>query len=317
MRDWPEIPYAAWAETQAHLHLMTQIVGKYRLARTPWMNHSWHATLYVTPRGLTTGTVPDPGGSIVITFDLIDAELLIDAPHDRRAAIPLSPGPISLFYDRFSAALLSVGADPSFHNRPSEMAQNTPFVDDRRMRPYDVDAARRYHRALLSATTVFERFRTRFLGKSSPVHLFWGAFDLAVTRFSGRTAPRHPGGAPNLPDPVTWEAYSHEVSSAGFWPGGGGVAEPMFYSYAYPTPEGFAQVSVEPEGAAFWSAELGEFLLPYEAVRTAADPAATLTAFLSSTYAAAAELGGWNRSALECAEGALGAPRSIFGGRGA
>lgn len=307
---WPEIPWADWRETCAALHLQVQIAGKYRLARTPWQCHSWHATLYVHPRGLTTGPVPDGPGSISVLFDLVDGRLTVAASDGRAAGFPLGAMSIADFHARFVGAIAAVGGNPRFSGRPNEVPDPVPFAEDHAPRPWDAEAVRRFHAALVSVDRVFAHFRSGFLGKVSPVHLFWGSFDLAVTRFSGRRAPLHPGGIPNLPDSVTREAYSHEVSSAGFWPGGAGVEEPMFYSYAYPAPPGFGERKPEPAAARF-DTGLGEFLLPYEAVRTAADPEAALLAFLQSTYEAAADLAGWDREALECALGRPGVPRPV------
>lgn len=307
--EWPALPYQDWAETCSALHLWTQIVGKYRLAHTPWVNHSWHATLYVTPRGLTTGLVHDGGLPVALTFDLRAHALIAETP-DRRESFALEAMSTADFLERTSALVGRVGGRMEIHGPPNEIPDATPFAEDKAPRPYDRDAVQRFHGALLSIERVFRRFRTGFLGKVSPVHLFWGSFDLAVTRFSGRRAPLHPGGVPALPDDVTREAYSHEVSSAGFWPGGAGVDEPMFYSYAYPAPEGFAARPVEPAAARFHP-KLGEFVLPYEAVRTSADPAGELMRFLQSTYEAAADLAGWDRQALECRIGVPRVPREV------
>lgn len=307
---WPALPLAEWRQTYRTLHLWTQIMGKVRLAKTPWLNHSWHTTLYVTPRGLTTGPIPVGSRSLELELDIIGDVLQIrtDGPVKTLSLEPMS---IADFYGRMMAALESVGTRVEIHDRPSEMADEvTPFAEDRAPRAYDAVQAKRFFRALLSVDRVFKAFRTSFLGKASPVHFFWGAFDIAVTRFSGREAPLHPGGVPNLPDAVAREAYSHEVSSAGFWPGGPGCEEPAFYSYAYPEPPGFRTSEVRP-GATRFDAGLGEFLLPYEVVRTAADPDATLLAFLTSTYEAAANAGAWDRPSLDCALGECGRPRAI------
>lgn len=306
---WPPLPYDGWRETCEALHLWCQVVGKYRLARTPWVNHSWHATLYVTPRGLTTGPVPDADGAVTVTLDLLDGTLLVETHEGARVGFELGPMSVAEFRGRFGEAIDAVGGNGAIDERPNELAHATRFAEDVRERPYDADAVRRFHRVLVSIERVFSRFRTGFLGKVSPVHLFWGSFDLAVTRFSGRTAPPHPGGIPNLPDAVTREAYSHEVSSAGFWPGGEG-ADAAFYSYAYPAADAFRRAAVEPAGAVYAEA-LGEFLLPYEAVRTAPDPEVALFAFLQSTYEAAALSGGWDRAALECEPGVAGRPRPV------
>ena len=305
--DWPAIPYPEWRETCAALHLWTQMVGKYRLSRTPWLNHSWQVTLYVVPEGLTTGPVPD-GGATSVTFDLRQHRLVVAGSRGVRD-FALAPMSVARFHDSLRDAVEGAGGHFAIHELPNELPDPVRFPDDREERPYDADAVERFHRALLAIAAVFGEFRTGFVGKASPVHLFWGAFDLAVTRFSGRRAPEHPGGIPNMPDAITREAYSHEVSSAGFWPGGMGIDEPMFYSYAYPQPDGFAEADAGPH--ARWDADLGEFLLPYEAVRTSGDPAGTLMDFLQKTYAAAADLGGWDRSALECRLGQPGVPRPV------
>jgi len=307
---WPDIPYEPWRETCSALHLYTQIVGKYRLARTPWVNHSWHATLYVTARGFTTSLVPDGPGGVEIGFDLIEHAVTGAATDGRTARFPLGPMSVAEFHERFLDLLVELGGTPNLHGRPNEVPDPVPFEKDRNERPYDADAVTRFYQATVTVDRVLERFRTAYLGKVSPVHLFWGSFDLAVTRFSGRPAPLHPGGIPELPDDVTREAYSHEVSSAGFWPGGGAVDFPAFYSYAYPAPDGFADAHVVPE-AAYYDKSLGEFLLPYDAVRRSSNPEAALMAFLESTYRAAAVLGGWDREALECPPGEPRRPRPL------
>jgi hypothetical protein len=307
---WPEIPYDAWSETCYALHLYLQIVGKYRLARTPWINHSWHATFYVNAHGLTTSLVPDGAGGIEIAFDLLDHAVNGASTDGRRAEFSLGPMSVAEFHARFLDLLRALGGKTEFHGRPNEIPSPVAFIEDRTRRPYDAEAVRRFFHALVQVDRVLKRFRTAYLGKVSPVHLFWGSFDLAVTRFSGRAAPRHPGGVPALPDEVTREAYSHEVSSAGFWPGGGGTEFPAFYSYAYPAPEGYANVRPEPDSA-YYDKSLGEFLLPYDAVRRSSDPEAALMAFLESTYRAAADLGGWDRAALECETGMPRRPRPL------
>ena len=307
---WPDIPYEPWRETCSALHLWLQIVGKYRLARTPWVNHSWHATFYVDARGLTTSLVPDRSGGIEIVFDLLDHLVAGAATDGRRAAFPLGPMSVAEFHGRFLDLLRSIGGTPEFDGRPNEVPEPIPFAEDKAERPYAAEAVTRFFHAMVAVDRVLKRFRTGYLGKVSPVHLFWGSFDLAVTRFSGRRAPLHPGGIPALPDAVTREAYSHEVSSAGFWPGGAGIDFPAFYSYAYPAPAGFADVRAAPE-AAYFEKRLGEFVLPYDAVRRSSDPEATLMAFLQTTYDAAADLGCWDRAALECEIGLPRRPRRV------
>lgn len=307
---WPDIPYPPWRGTCSALHLYTQIVGKYRFARTPWVNHSWHATLYVNARGFTTDSIPDRPGAVEVVFDLIGHSVIATASDGEQASFNLEPMSVAGFHGRFVELIRSIGGVPDFDGRPNEVPDPIAFADDRTERPYDADAVTRFFRAMVTVDRVFKRFRTAYLGKASPVHLFWGSFDLAVTRFSGRRAPLHPGGVPALPDDVTREAYSHEVSSAGFWPGSAAVDFPAFYSYAYPTPEGFAAARVAPDGA-YHDKTLGEFLLPYDAVRCSSDPEAALMAFLDSSYRAAADLGGWNREALECAPGKPRRPRPL------
>jgi hypothetical protein len=309
MTAWPALPYARWKPTGASLQMWAQIVGKFRLARVPWVNHSWHATLYVNARGLTTGLVPGPDADVEVTFDFLDHRLVVQSTAGTMASFALEPMSVSRFLERFLDALASVGAPTAIHPAPNEVPDPIPFRDQIAAGAYDDAAAADFWRALVRIARVFEQFRTVFLGKVSPVHLFWGSFDLAVTRFSGRPAPPHPGGFPALPDAVTREAYSHEVSSAGFWPGGGGVDEATFYAYAYPVPAGFGDAPVEPAAASFYQ-PLGEFVLPYEAVRTAADPEAALMAFLTTTYAAAASLGAWDRTVLECPVGVPRVPRA-------
>lgn len=306
---WPELDFLSWRETCAALHLYTQIVGKYRLAREPWVNHSWHATLYVNARGLTTSMVPDGPGGVEIQFDLLRHEIVGSSTDGRTERFSLGPSSVAAFHTRFLDLVRSLGGTPRLHGRPNEVPEAIPFAEDRAQRPYDEDAVARFFQALVRINFVLQRFRTGFIGKVSPVHLFWGSFDVAVTRFSGRQAPEHPGGVPALPDEVTREAYSHEVSSAGFWPGGGGSIEyPVFYSYAYPAPAGFAEAPIEPADA-FYDERLGEFLLPYDAVRKSPDPSATLMSFLESSYQAAAALGSWDRRVLECPIGKPLRPR--------
>lgn len=304
---WPDIPYPAWRDTSLALHLWSQIAGKYRLANTPWENHSWHATFYVVPRGLSSGTIHAGATALTLVFDLIAHRFVVETSAGVSAGFSLKSMSVAAFADRVRDAFDAVGQPFEIDGTPNELADAIPFADDVAARPYDAAAVSRFHAALLQVDRVFKQFRTGFLGKVSPVHLFWGSFDFAVTRFSGRQAPEHPGGIPNLPDAITREAYSHEVSSAGFWPGEG-VGEPMFYSYAYPQPDGFKDHPVEP-AEAHWDKGLGEFLLPYRVVRESQDPDAALLRFLQTTYEAAAISGGWDRRQLECAFGAPGMPR--------
>jgi hypothetical protein len=311
MDRWPALPYGDWKDTAATLQLWTQIVGKVRLAKTPWLNHSWHVTLYVSPRGLTTGPIPDGVRTFSIEFDFLDHALIIETSDGHARQVMLRPVSVAQFYDETMLALRELGIAVTINVKPNEIPDAAPFPQDIAHKSYDAEAAQRFWRVLSAANDVLWRFRSAFLGKVSPVHFFWGSFDLAVTRFSGRKAPRHPGGVPALPDNVAQEAYSHEVSSAGFWPGGGGVVDfPAFYSYAYPGPEGFAVAKVKPAAACFHD-KLGEFLLPYDDVRKAADPDTTLMDFLQSTYAAAADLAKWDRNALECAIGQPGKVRAV------
>jgi len=310
MQRWPELPYPAWKDTAATLQLWTQIVGKTRLALTPWLNHSWHVTLRVTARGLATPLISAGGQDLQIEFDFLDHVLWLRTSDGHQRRLSLRPMPVAEFYSDFLQLLSNAGVDVRLDDMPNEIADAIPFARDFTHGAYDRDFAQRFWRVLLASHHVFQRFRTSFLGKASPVHFFWGSFDLAVTRFSGRSAPRHPGGVPHLPDAVVREAYSHEVSSAGFWPGGGAIDYPAYYSYAYPAPEGFAQARVQP-AQAFFSGELSEFILPYDAVRTASDPERALMEFLESTYAAAADLGGWDRAHLECDIGRIGRPRPV------
>ena len=295
---WPELPYTEWADSCATLQLWTQIVGKIRLAKSPWINHGWHVALYVSPSGLTTSPIAEKTQTFQIDFDFIQHNLDIRSSSGEQQSFGLEPMSVAEFYARTMMALAELGIDFAINQLPNEVPDPIRFQDDNVHRAYDADSVNRFWQALLQIDRVFKQFRAGYTGKCSPVHFFWGSFDLAVTRFSGKEAPEHPGGVPGLPDPVTREAYSKEVSSAGFWPGGGPIDYAAFYSYAYPAPAGFADASVQPKEAVF-DATLGEFLLPYDAVRTAADPDATLLAFLQSTYAAAADNAGWDRANLE------------------
>jgi hypothetical protein len=311
IQRWPELPYAAWKDTRDTLHLWTQVVGKIRLTLTPWLNHSWHVALYVTARGLTTSPIPWRGGDFQIDFDFIDHVLWVRLSDGQFRQVMLKPMSVAEFYEDVMIALRELGAEVPITTMPCEIADCIPFEQDTLHAAYDAGYANRFWRVLLAAQKVFAHFRTGFLGKTSPVHFFWGSFDLAVTRFSGRSAPRHPGGVVHLPNSVAQEAYSHEVSSAGFWPGGGGpINYAAFYSYAYPAPDGFSTAAVKP-GDAFFSKELGEFLLPYDAMRMARDPDAALMEFLQSSYDAAADLANWDRKSLECGLGEVGKPRRV------
>jgi hypothetical protein len=307
---WPELPTAAWRETYATLHLWTQIAGKIRLTKAPWLNHSWHVALYVTARGLTTSPVPDGMRTFQIDFDFIDHVLRIATSDGAQRQFALAGHSVSSFYAATMTALAELGIAAAIDEIPNELPDPIRFSLDSAHASYDADAVGRFLQILVNCDRVFKQFRTGFLGKASPVHFFWGSFDLAVTRFSGRRAPRHPGGVPHLSDAVACEAYSHEVSSAGFWPGGGAIDYPAFYSYAYPEPPGFRTVKVRPD-AAFFSEALGEFVLPYDAVRKANNPDAALLDFLQSTYEAAAISAKWDRDALECLPGQPGVVREI------
>ncbi len=306
---WPALDYARLKDTSETLHLWTQVIGKVRLAQTPWLNHSWQTPLYVTARGLSTSLIPHAAGAFDVEFDILASRVVFRAVSGLDATVPLVPQPVAGFYAAAMAALEAIGAPVEIDTMPSELPDPTPFPRDLAPRAYDAAVATDLWRALVAIDQVLKTFRTSFLGKASPTHLFWGSFDLAVTRFSGRPAPPHPGGVPHLPDAVAREAYSHEVSSAGFWPGAG-LGFPAFYSYAYPEPPGFAKAAVEPAGAVY-DKDLHEFVLPYEAVRTAADPKQALLAFLGSTYGAAAVGGRWDRAALECEIGRPGIPRPV------
>jgi hypothetical protein len=302
---WPALPLTAWQDTYATFHRWTQIVGKVRLALAPMVNHWWQTTLYVTARGLTTLPVPYGTRTLQVDFDLLEHRLLLQTSDGATRSLPLEPRSVAGFYHDFMAALGTLSVDVKIWTMPQEVQDPIPFERDDRHASYDPEYAQRFWRALIQAHRVMQEFRSGFLGKCSPVHFFWGSFDLAVTRFSGRRAPEHPGGVPHLADWVVREAYSHEVSSCGFWPGSGPVQEAAFFAYAYPEPQGFSEYPVQPE-AAFYSPELREFILPYEAVRQAENPDAALLAFLQTTYAAAADLGRWDRASLERAPGRRG-----------
>jgi hypothetical protein len=307
--DWPELSYPAWRETAATLQLWTQIVGKIRLALTPWLNHGWHVPLYVSARGLTTSPMPVGREILEIEFDFIAHRLLVRTSRGDERMLPLRPQSVAAFYSGLLGLLDEIGIGVSIRDMPNEVPNPVRFSEDHEHASYDADAAHRFWRVLVQTDRVFKLFRSGFLGKVSPVHFFWGSFDLAVTRFSGREAPLHAGGVPGLPDAVTREAYSHEVSSAGFWPGSDAYPQAAFYSYAYPEPPGFRDAAI-PAGAEFDPA-LGEFILRYDVLRQAPDPDAMLLDFLSSTYAAAADAGRWDRAALECAFGAPARVRHV------
>ena len=295
---WPELPFAEWKDTAITLHMWTQIVGKIRLVLSPWTNHSWHVTLYLTARGLTTSPIPHRNGIFEIRFDFIDHELRLLKSEGEVRVIPLRPESVAAFYREVMTALSELNLDTTINTTPNEVDPAIPFEKDDGHRSYDPEYANRFWRVLLQSDRVFKDFRARFCGKCSPVHFFWGSFDLAVTRFSGRPAPKHPGGVPHLPDAITREAYSQEVSSLGFWPGNAAAPTPIFYSYAYPEPPGFAEAKVQPSSASY-NTTLHEFVLPYEAVRTAKSPDEALLEFAQSTYDAASTLGKWDRAALE------------------
>ncbi|MFL5126620.1 MAG: DUF5996 family protein [Microvirga sp.] len=306
---WPALPYPTWRETAATLQLWTQIVGKVRLTLTPWANHGWQVPLYVTARGLGTSPIPVGGEILELEFDFIGHRLAARTSRGEERTLALEPQTVADFHRALMEVLGGLGVAVAIKEMPNEVANPIRFSQDRVHAAYDAAAAHRFWRALVQADRIFKLFRTGFLGKASPVHFFWGSFDLAVTRFSGRPAPPHPGGVPGLPDAVTREAYSHEVASAGFWPGNDAFPRAAFYAYAYPEPAGFRDRIVTP-GARFEPA-LGEFILPYETVRAAPDPDALLLDFLATTYAAAADAGGWDRAALECPLGVPGQPRPV------
>jgi hypothetical protein len=307
---WPELDYPQWRETAITLQLWTQVVGKIRLSLTPWLNHSWQVPLYVSARGLTTGPIPTADKQILeLEFDFLAHRLLGRTSRGGETSIDLPGLCVADFYRATLDALRRLGVAAAIYDMPNEMPDPVRFTDDRAHASYDGHAAQNFWRALIQADRLFKLFRSGFLGKASPVHFFWGSFDLAVTRFSGRKAPPHPGGVPHLPDAVVREAYSHEVSSAGFWPGSDAFPRAAFYSYAYPEPPGYRTQRV-PAGAAF-DQTLGEFILPYDVVRAASDPDALLLDFLSATYVAAADGGKWDRAALECAMGQPGKVRAV------
>jgi hypothetical protein len=306
---WPDLSYPAWRDTATTLRLWTQIVGKVRLVLSPWVNHGWQVPLYVTPRGLTTSPIPVGDEILDLEFDFLSHQLIARISRGEVRTLSLEPQTVAHFYCRIMDLLKGIGVAVAINEMPSEVENPLRFSTDQVHGSYDADAAHAFWRALVQADRIFKMFRSGFIGKASPVHFFWGSFDLAVTRFSGRRAPLHRGGIPGLPDAVTREAYSHEVSSAGFWPGNDAFPRAAFFSYAYPEPAGFRDRRVSP--GAYFDTNLGEFILPYDAVRTSDEPDALLLKFLSSTYEAAAETGGWDRAALECELGVPGRVRRL------
>jgi hypothetical protein len=299
---WPELKWTDWQETADTLHMWTQIVGKTRLALSPLQAHWWNVPLYVSARGLNTSAMPYGSEFLEITFDFVSHELKFFISTGASLSTPLRAQSVAEFYREYQRSLAALGVTVNIYPTPVEVQHPIPFAEDEQHSSYDPEAAHRFWQVLMRTDQVFQQFSSRFVGKVSPVHFFWGSFDLAVTRFSGRSAPKHPGGVPNLPDAVACEAYSHEVSSAGFWPGSGAIDYPAFYSYAYPEPAGYRTVKVRPAAASF-SEALGEFILPYDAVRAADNPDRALLEFLQSTYEAAANAAKWDREALECEPG--------------
>ncbi|MCF7548672.1 DUF5996 family protein [Pseudonocardia sp. WMMC193] len=293
---WPTLRVADWTATRETLHMWTQIVGKIRMAHAPLLNHWWQVPLYVSPRGLTTSSIPYRTGAFAIEFDVVEHRLEVRSSDAGTESLPLEPMSVAQFYARLLDVLGRLGIEAPIRPVPTEVDPAVPFAEDHQHASYDAEAATLFWRQLLQADRVLGEFRSHFVGKVSPVHFFWGSFDLACTRFSGRPAPPHPGGVPNCGDWVMVEGYSRELSSCGFWPGGG--EEGAFYSYAYPAPDGFADRPVGPDGA-FFSPEFQQFLFPYEAARAAADPDRAVAEFLRTTYEAAADLGRWDRAALE------------------
>ncbi|TYP89021.1 DUF5996 family protein [Blastococcus xanthinilyticus] len=294
--NWPTLRVSDWTATRDTLHMWTQIVGKIRMAHTPLLNHWWQVTLYVSPRGLTTSAIPHGTGAFEIEFDFLGHRLEVRSSTGGVGGFPLRPMPVAEFYSRTLDVLARLGIEASIRPSPNEVDPAIPFAEDHEHSSYDGESVTLFWRQLLQANRVIGEFRSSFVGKVSPVHFFWGAMDLACTRFSGRPAPAHPGGAPNCGDWVMVEGYSRELSSCGFWPGGG--EEGAFYSYAYPAPVGFADQPIGPDGA-YFSTEFQQFLLPYEVARAAPDPDRAVAEFLSTTYEAAAQLGRWDRAALE------------------
>jgi hypothetical protein len=298
VNNWPSLDYTAWKDTYETLHLWTQIAGKIRLSKDPWANHSWYSTLYVTPRGLTTSAINDGEKDFSIDFDFIDHRLNIQTSIGQSINFPLQSESVASFYNRVMNSLKEMEIETHFNPHPNEVAKTTSFLDDIAPRVYNPDQARNCWQVLVRVNNVFKEFRSRFVGKCSPVHFFWGSFDLVVSRFSGRRAPEHPGHVPHLANKVVKEAYSHEVSSCGFWPGNEAYPNAAFYCYAYPEPTGYGETKVLPQ-AAFYHPTMREFILPYEKVQKSQNPSEMLLQFLQSTYEGAANLGAWDRSLLE------------------
>lgn len=298
LTEWPKLEYRTWKPTYETLHRWLQIAGKLRLCKSPWTNHSWNTTFYLTARGLTTSTIPLEDRTMTLDFDFFDHQLQIMDSRGKKHIIPLKNESVADFYSRFMEGLKAMDVEATFEPVPNEVADATPFDQDYTHATYDQNAANQWFQVLVRCHNVFQEFRSNFVGKSSPVHFFWGSFDLAVTRFSGRRAPEHPGGIPNLSDEVVREAYSHEVMSCGFWPGNEAYPHAAFYAYAYPEPTGFNKAHIEPEEA-FYHPDLKEFILPYEVVRTSTKQAETLMKFLNSSYRSVANIGGWDRDLLE------------------
>tara|TARA_A100001391_G_scaffold3934_1_gene3035 strand:- start:471 stop:1430 length:960 start_codon:yes stop_codon:yes gene_type:complete len=307
---WPKLDFEADRPVVESLHAYLQVVGKLPTRALPWCNHSWHLALRVVPRGFRSYPVFFPRGEAEVLFDCLGSTVAVETSTGFADGFAVAGQTVARFHEQLAELLSLAGVETDLAGTPNEVEEAIPFVEDRREREWDAAVLSRVHRAFCDANRVFETFRTGFVGKSSPSHLFWGSFDLAVTRFSGREAPLHPGGFPNLPDRVTREAYSHEVASAGFWLGGRGVDEAAFYAYGYPTPDGYSDAEVEPAGA-YWHTDLGEWVLPYASVREASDPQAALLKFLETSYRAVADRSGWDRAALEIPAGALGRPYDV------
>ncbi|MBO6768821.1 MAG: hypothetical protein JJ901_11055 [Erythrobacter sp.] len=307
---WPKLDFEADRPVIESLHAYLQVVGKLPTRALPWCNHSWHVALRVVPRGFRSYPVFFPGGEAEIMVDCLSCAVAVETSSGFADGFEITGQSVARFHEQLAELLSLAGVDTDISGAPNEVEEAIPFAEDSRDRTWDEAVVSRIHRAFSDVNRVFETFRTGFVGKSSPSHLFWGSFDLAVTRFSGREAPLHPGGFPNLSDAVTREAYSHEVASAGFWLGGGGVDEAAFYAYGYPTPDGLADSPIDP-AAAYWHGDLGEFVLPYAALRESADPEAALLRFLESSYAAVAKGAAWERAMLEIPQGGFGEPYDV------